>query len=128
MADGFVLIDPDPGWKQLKKLGRHSSADWVNSATRRSWFDMEHARLVTQLALQLYDGLVRDRILHLGKNARRILEAAAILHDVGRARAKRGHHKDSYRLIRKIVPPLGWTVKGLRAVAAVARYHCGVLL
>jgi CHAD domain-containing protein len=89
--------------------------------------DVEHSRLITQLALQLYDGLVRDKILHPGEKARRILEAAAILHDVGRARAKGGHHKDSYRLIRKIVPPLGWTFQDLRAVAAVARYHCGAL-
>ncbi|HXY11805.1 MAG TPA: CHAD domain-containing protein [Terriglobales bacterium] len=89
--------------------------------------DIEHSQLVTRLALQLHDGLVRDRILHPGRNTRRILEAAALLHDVGRARAKQGHHKDSYRLIRRIVPPVGWTLQDLRAVAAVARYHCGAL-
>ena len=110
-------------------------SDRLNNAALerlRSWAsfldpDVEHSQLVTQLALQLYDGLVRDRILHAGKNTRRILEAAALLHDVGRARAKQGHHKDSCRLIRKIVPPLGWTLPDMRAVAAVARYHCGAL-
>jgi len=89
--------------------------------------DPEHSGLVTQLALQLYDGLLRDKVLYTGKNFRRILEAAALLHDVGRARQKQGHQKESYRLIRKIVPPLGWTAQDLQAVAVVARYHCGAL-
>ena len=89
--------------------------------------DPKHSGLVTQLALQLYDGLVRDKVLHTGKNPRRILEAAALLHDVGRARGEKGHQKESYRLIRNIVPPLGWTAQDLRAVAVVARYHCGAL-
>ena len=87
----------------------------------------KHSALVTQLALQIYDGLLRDKVLHTGKNPRRILEAAALLHDVGCAREKHGHQKESYRLIRKIVPPLGWTAQDLQAVAVVARYHCGAL-
>jgi len=114
------------------ELPKNEALEDAGAARLRTWAsfldpDMEHSRLVSQLALQLYDGLVRDGILHPGKNTRRILGAAALLHDVGRARAKQGHHKDSYRLIREIVPPLGWTLQDLRAVAAVARYHCGAL-
>jgi exopolyphosphatase/guanosine-5'-triphosphate,3'-diphosphate pyrophosphatase len=89
--------------------------------------DREHSQLVSQLALQLYDGLIRERILHAGEKTRRILEVAALLHDVGRAKVKRGHHKESCRLIRRLVPPLGWSPQDLRAVAAVARYHSGAL-
>jgi CHAD domain-containing protein len=89
--------------------------------------DIEHSQLVSQLALQLYDGLVRDGIFPGGEKTRRILEAAALLHDVGYGKTKRGHHKASSRLIRRLVPPLGWTARELRAVAAVARYHSGAL-
>jgi CHAD domain-containing protein len=127
------MTGPHTLWRVWRADLPHNDAlEGAAVARFRTWAsfldpDIEHSRLITQLALQLYDGLVRDRILHPGKKARRILEAAAILHDVGRARAKGGHHKDSYRLIRKIVPPLGWTLQDLRAVAAVARYHCGAL-
>ena len=127
------MAGPHTLWRAWRaELPEKEKLEHAAVARLRTWAsfldpDTEHSQVVTQLALQLYDGLVRVRIFHSGKNTRRILEAAALLHDVGRARAKRGHHKDSYRLIRKIVPPLGWTLQDLRAVAAVARYHCGAL-
>ncbi|PYX98089.1 MAG: hypothetical protein DMG71_01320 [Acidobacteria bacterium] len=89
--------------------------------------DFAHSKLVTALALQLHDGLVCGKVFRSNDRARRLLEAAALLHDVGRARAKNGHQKKSYRLIRKLVAPLGWTPQELRAVAAIARYHRGAL-
>ena len=89
--------------------------------------DTKHSQVVTQLCLQLYDGMVCEKLLRATQTSRRILEAAALLHDVGRAKSKQGHHKESYRLIRQLVPPLGWTLHELRAVATVARYHCGAL-
>ena len=89
--------------------------------------DIEHSKLVASLALQLYDGLVRDGILRSADRSRRMLEAAAVLHDVGRSRRNRGHHKQSCRLIRKLAPPMGWTPEEIRAVAAIARYHRGAL-
>jgi CHAD domain-containing protein len=128
-----TMAGPHTLWRVWRaELPKNDALEDAAVARLRTWAsfldpDIEHSRLVTQLALQLYDGLVRDRILHAGKSTRRILEAAALLHDVGRSRAKQGHHKDSYRLIRKMVPPLGWTLQDLRAVAAVARFHCGAL-
>jgi Ppx/GppA phosphatase, domain III/CHAD domain len=89
--------------------------------------DVEHAKHVTRLALQLYDGLARDEILRSTQKQRRILETAALLHEVGIAKGKRAHHKQSARLIRKLTVPLGWTPVELRAVGAVARYHRGAL-
>jgi CHAD domain-containing protein len=35
MADGFLAVDPDPGWKQLKKLGKTCSAASVICGTSR---------------------------------------------------------------------------------------------
>ena len=89
--------------------------------------DVAHSRHVSRLALQIYDGLTRDGVVRATDQGRRILQTAALLHDVGKAKGKRGHHKESARLIRKQTPPLGWTAQELRAVAAVARYHCGAL-
>ncbi|PYX92600.1 MAG: hypothetical protein DMG71_17640 [Acidobacteria bacterium] len=89
--------------------------------------DFAHSKLVAELALQLHDGLVRGKVFRSNGRARRLLEAAALLHNVGRARAKGSHQKQSYRLIRKLAVPLGWTPRELRAVAAIARYHCGTL-
>ena len=88
-----------------------------------------HARHVADLALQLYDGIPEDGILHgpRRQDYRSILRAAALMHDVGRSRTKMGHHKASGRLIRKLVPPLGWTADEIRITALVARYHRGAL-
>jgi exopolyphosphatase/guanosine-5'-triphosphate,3'-diphosphate pyrophosphatase len=55
------------------------------------------------------------------------LEVAAILHDVGRARAERGHHKVSCRLVRALDPLFGLNPAHLRLAALVARYHRGAL-
>ena len=60
-------------------------------------------------------------------NAMRVLEAAAIVHDVGRRKSANGHLKRGYRMICKLKPPLGWSDEELRCVAAVARYHRGGL-
>ncbi len=89
--------------------------------------DFRHARQVAGLSLQLFDSLpaAASDGLFQDAGARRILYAAALLHDVGRSKGKREHHKSSYRLIRDCPPPLGWTRDGMQRVALVARYHRG---
>ena len=89
--------------------------------------DFQHSKRVSELAIQLYDGLEKGKVLRRSDKARRILHAAALLHNVGLARSKRGHHKESYRLIRGMAVPLGWSPQELNAVAAVVRYHRGAL-
>jgi len=89
--------------------------------------DFEHSRRVAALALQLYDAF-RDANLHRAfhdPRCRRIMEAAALLHDVGRAKKVSGHHKVSYRLIRRRQPPIGWTPDDMLLSGLVARYHRG---
>ncbi len=90
--------------------------------------DFRHANHVARLTVRLYDGLVgvgkaspppgRDRV---------ILRVAALLHDVGRFKKESGHHKTSYRLIREMTPPLGWSPGELKTAAIAARYHRGAL-
>ena len=78
-------------------------------------------------ALQLFDGLGAAGVPgpFTSAHARRVLNAAALLHDVGRVDGKRGHHKRSYRAIRALRPPLGWSRDDMELVALVARYHRG---
>lgn len=81
-----------------------------------------HALHVARLAQQLFCELAP---LHgLGERQGLLLEAAALLHDVGRATQKLGgeHHKESARLIREH-PWRGFTPAEVEIIALVARYH-----
>lgn len=82
----------------------------------------EHPLHVARLAVQLFDELAP---LHgLGLQHRQWLEAAALLHDLGRATRGPGaeHHKESAQLIRQHA----WQSLApaeVEIVALVARYH-----
>lgn len=87
---------------------------------RKFRFEEQHAQHVTFLALQLFDQL---ECLHgLGAPERRLLEAAAWLHDVGQYVAYQRHHKHSHYLITHAELP-GFTSHDKALIAAVARYH-----
>jgi CHAD domain-containing protein len=58
---------------------------------------------------------------------RGILQAAALMHDVGKAKRSENHEKASYRMIRKLPRPLGLSARELELAAVVARYHRGAL-
>jgi len=90
--------------------------------------DFKHSVHVARLAVELYDSLPLKKLEDSdGKEQRATLRLAALLHDVGLSRKKKGHQKTSYRLIQKVHPPLGWSQEKLSMAAAVARYHRGVL-
>src|SRR5580692_4372760 len=91
--------------------------------------DFKHSVHVARLALQLYDGLPvkRPPMDSEPPDQRAILQAAALLHDVGRSKKEKNHHKATYNLIRRLTPPLSWTEEKLRWVGIVARYHRGAL-
>jgi CHAD domain-containing protein len=88
--------------------------------------DDKHTQVVTKLALEIYDGLVRDCVIEKSELARHILEAAAVMHDVGRKKGG-GHRKRGYRMIRNLKPPVGRSEEYLQCVAIVAHYHRGGL-
>ncbi len=89
--------------------------------------DVSHAERVTRYALQLYDALAERDGAFRRPEYRRILEAAGIVHDVGRGKGVTGHLKRAYRMTCNLKPPLGWSDEELRCVAAVARFHRGRL-
>lgn len=79
-----------------------------------------HAEHVKNLCLRLFDDL---RALHrFGDRERELLEASALLHDVGYHIAADQHHKHSEYIIRNSAMP-GFTNDEAELIAAVARYH-----
>lgn len=114
------------------ELPKGSSLQQAAMEKLRTWAsfldpDLNHSAHVTRLALELHDGLVKQGIVIAGAEYRRILEAAAILHEVGRSRRPEGHRKRAYSMIRRLKPPLGWSAEELQCVAVIARYHGGML-
>jgi hypothetical protein len=58
---------------------------------------------------------------------RAVLRAAALVQNVGRFRRRKAYHKESYRMIRNVAPPVGWSERDLEIAALVARFHRGAL-
>lgn len=83
--------------------------------------DLDHAAHATDLALELFD---QTRDIHgLGEPDRDLLEAAGLLHNVGRFVAHAAHHKHSYYLVRNAEHLAGFSDAELELMALVARYH-----
>jgi len=110
-----------PSGEQLARASLEKMRTWAEFQDP----DNKHVELVTRLALELFDGLAREGLLPESEPARRILEAAALMHDIGGRGAK--HRKRGYRKIRGLHPPVGWNEEYLQAVAIVAHYHRGGL-
>ncbi len=100
--------------------------------------DFVHSQRVARLALALYDGLRTQGLVDVGTEnengatpnpdeRREVLQAAAFMHDVGKAKGAENHQKKSYRMIRGLARPLGWSARELELAAVVARYHRGAL-
>ena len=87
---------------------------------RRYRFDEAHGQQVARLSLSLFDQL--GKMHELGPNDRKILLAAALLHDIGQIISYRRHHKHSMYLILNSELP-GLADEDVPLVALVARYH-----
>ena len=83
--------------------------------------DPPHSAQVARLALELFDAMV-DRH-ELGDDAREILEAAALLCNVGMFLSHAQHHKHSYYVIRSTDRLGGFNGNEVARIALVARYH-----
>lgn len=94
---------------------------WLSEYTREHCMDPVHAQHVTDIALFLFNEL--SAIHGYAENERRILETAAMLHDLGVSRGDdENHHKISRDLILKLeVPELDVSDRFL--AAQIARFH-----
>jgi len=104
-----------PAERQIRTW-RESVVDFAKSCH----FDEAHCRHVAHLAVELYDALAQT--YRFGEKERRILEAAALLHDIGYFIHYSSHHKHSYHLIRH-AGLFGFTPRERELIAQIARYH-----
>ncbi|KAF0221166.1 MAG: exopolyphosphatase / guanosine-5'-triphosphate 3'-diphosphate [Geobacteraceae bacterium] len=82
--------------------------------------DEEHSRQVARLSLIIFDAAASS--FSLGERERQMLEAAALLHDVGYFISYSGHHKHTYHLVRH-ADLFGFTPREREIIAQIARYH-----
>jgi exopolyphosphatase/guanosine-5'-triphosphate,3'-diphosphate pyrophosphatase len=83
--------------------------------------DRPHSDQVARLALELFDATAGRH--GLGDDSREVLEAAALLANVGLFVSHAGHHKHSYYVIRNSELLTGFTDREIELIAQVARYH-----
>ena len=112
-----------PGGVELEHAGLQKLRTWASFLDP----DLRHSDLVAALALALYDGLVHCGIFAPAPRERQLLEAAAILHEIGRSKGSGGHQKRGERMVAKLAPPLGWSEEDMRCLAALVRFHRGPL-
>ena len=131
------MVGPDSLWNVWRaELPQGDDIRKAAMARLKLWGSLQdpdfgHAQRVARLAQQIFDGLAR---LSSGpgpsngnQDLRSVLYAAGLLHDVGRVKRDKRHHKLTYRYICKMAPPLGWSPSDLQLVALVARFHRGAL-
>lgn len=103
--------------------GPGGGQDWLTSVkefARSCHADEEHGEQVRKLALAIFAALPGDPALD--ERARQMLEAAALLHDVGYFISYDRHHKHSYHLIRH-AELFDFSPREREIVANLARYH-----
>lgn len=124
-----------PQGKQIQQIARQRMKLWAKALDP----DFAHSERVARLALELYDGLSVRGLTGNGSSkvtapddhdrgdVRSSLQLAALLHDVGKAKGKKKHHKESLELIQAHGAPLGWKAEVMNRAAIVARFHDGAL-
>jgi exopolyphosphatase/guanosine-5'-triphosphate,3'-diphosphate pyrophosphatase len=94
--------------------------DAVLDYARSCHHDEEHSLQVAKLALEILDAVAAP--FGFGDKERQLLEAAALLHDVGYFISYSGHHKHTYHLVRH-ADLFGFTPRERELTAQIARYH-----
>ncbi len=117
-----ILIDTFQKKQSMEKY--HHLSNLRNESIRHlaeiCRVNIAHAEHVKNLALQIFHGL---QPLHgLNDSHLELLEAAALLHDVGYHISSDQHHKHSYYIIRN-ADLLGFTRNEEELIANIARYH-----
>jgi exopolyphosphatase/guanosine-5'-triphosphate,3'-diphosphate pyrophosphatase len=94
--------------------------EWVRVFARKCRSNERHCEHVANLALQIFDGIKgRYRLPPVGRD---VLQAAALLHDIGYLISHSKHHKHTYHLIIHGDLP-AFSPHEVELIANVARYH-----
>ncbi|WP_136513527.1 Ppx/GppA phosphatase family protein [Geomonas edaphica] len=119
IREGLILR----GLRRRNLLPEKKLRSWRDSAlefAHSCHIDEGHAEHVARLSLQLFKALAPR--YGWGPKEMRLLDAAAIMHDVGYFISYSSHHKHSYHLIRH-ADLLGFTPRERELMANIARYH-----
>ncbi len=116
----FDLVDQLTSAEDREARSTRQTLSGARTLGRRYMFDENHAVHVASMGLSLFDQL--SELHQLGTDERKILHAAAILHDIGQYISYKGHHKHSLYLISHSELP-NFTSREMDLVANVARYH-----
>lgn len=100
----------------VQRSWREAALDFATSCH----FERNHALQVAKLAMAIFK--VLNRPYNLEEKEGRLLEAAAILHDIGYFINYSSHHKHSYHLIGH-ADLFGFTPRERELIANIARYH-----
>jgi exopolyphosphatase/guanosine-5'-triphosphate,3'-diphosphate pyrophosphatase len=103
-------------------ISSEARAAAVEQFAKSCGVDLPHARQVAKIAGSLWQQLAAP--LNLRPTDRELIEAAAVLANVGYLINFEGHHKHSYHLILNS-ELAGFEREQLRLLALVARYHRG---
>jgi exopolyphosphatase/guanosine-5'-triphosphate,3'-diphosphate pyrophosphatase len=123
IRDGLLLhmISELPGRSTASQLPQPSNRiEWARHFARKAHSNERHCEHVAGLALQIFDGLKHR--FDLPESSRDLLQAAALLHDIGYLISHSKHHKHAYHLIMHGDLP-GFTPHEVEVVANVVRYH-----
>lgn len=115
----FDTVQKDADIKAFHHLSRLRS-ETIYYLSELYKVNMPHAHHVKELSLTLFDQLIS--LTSLADAERELLEAAALLHDVGYHISPEQHHKHSYYIISNCVMP-GFTNDEANVIANIARYH-----
>lgn len=103
--------------RHLDSIRAHS----VDAVAVRYGENVVHARQATDISLRIFDATTT---LHeFGSSERDVLEAGAMLHNIGRFVGHGAHHKHSYYLVRNSEQLAGFNEHERELIAQVARYH-----
>jgi len=123
IRDGLLLamISELPGRQAIPQLPQPGDRmEWARLFARKCRANERHCEHVAKLALQIFDG-IRTRY-GLPASGRDVLQAAALLHDIGYLISHSKHHKHTYHLIMHGDLP-AFSPHEVELIANVARYH-----
>jgi exopolyphosphatase/guanosine-5'-triphosphate,3'-diphosphate pyrophosphatase len=108
-----LQLFPDSG---MQRSWREAVLEFAGSCH----YDEPHSRHVAKVSLSIFDSLAKE--FGLKKSERKLLEAAALLHDIGYFISYNSHHKHSHHLIRH-ADLFGFSPREREMMALIARYH-----
>lgn len=95
----------------------------IDEVLRKYNFEPEHAKQVKKLSLLLFDK-TKEHLHNFSDSERTLLEASALLHDIGHFISSDEHHKHSYILITQEKLE-GFSLEEIEIIGNIARYHRG---